>query len=200
MWLCCLFYAHFCQASIFTMCAWWKLTSKYSLVDEIWITVSKYSRYPKVCCSVILLQRQSFGQHPHLLDIYIPWVTFGLFFWRFSICTFFFAFFRKKGTKDAKKVHKLNWMGIPCSQTIPRVDSAQFFPCQLVPVDDVQISADCALHCTIKLRINFGELSCLDVNYKSSDIYLWNPWSSLSSDILVIVYSGANMSQHLTGV
>ena len=111
-----------------------------------------------------------------------------------------FAFFRKKGTKDAKKVHKLNWMGIPCSQTIPRVDSAQLFPCQLVPVDDVQISADCALHCTIKLRINFGELSCLDVNYKSSDIYLWNPWSSLSSDILVIVYSGANMSQHLTGV
>ena len=135
-----------------------------------------------------------------LYYIYIPWVTFGLFFWRFSICTFFFAFIRKKGTKDAKKVHKLNWMGIPCSQAIPRVDSAQLFPCQLVPVDDVQISADCALHCTIKLRINFGELSCLDVNYKSSDIYLWNPWSSLSSDILVIVYSGANITQHLTGV
>ena len=122
------------------------------------------------------------------------------FFFAFFNMYLFFAFFRKKGTKDAKKVHKLNWMGIPCSQAIPRVDSAQLFPCQLVPVDDVQISADCALHCTIKLRINFGELSCLDVNYKSSYIYLWNPWSSLSSDILVIVYSGANMSQHLTGV
>lgn len=103
MWLCCLFYAHFCQASIFTMCAWWKLTSKYSLVDEIWITVSKYSRYPKVCCSVILLQRQSFGQHPHLLDIYIPWVTFGLFFCVFQYVPFFSRFSEKKVPKMQKR-------------------------------------------------------------------------------------------------